>query len=93
LPDGRLRVSDLGSTNGVAVNSPLNRINGTCEVNASDVLYLGRTEIPVSDILKGTFQPGRPAGKVESAAIQMRGAAMVFGRGPGVDFTVPHPMV
>lgn len=95
MPGGQLRVSDLGSTNGVGVNSPLNRISsGFCEVNAWDRLYLGRTEILVSDILKRTLQPGRPVtGKVETAAIQMRGASMVFGRGPGVDFPVPHPMV
>jgi len=95
LPGGGLRVKDLGSTNGVGVNSPSNRIlEGPIEVHPWDKLYLGRTEVPVRDVLFSTAEGGHVRrGKVEATAIKMRGTSMVFGRDPQSDFQIPHPMV
>ncbi len=95
LPGGGLRVNDLGSTNGVGVNSPSNRIlEGSIEVHPWDKLYLGRTEVPVRDVLFSTAESAHVRrGKVETTAIKMRGTSMVFGRDVQSDFQIPHPMV
>src|SRR3954451_12418701 len=95
LSGDRIRVADLGSANGVAVNSPACRIPaGYTEVQFSDRLFLGRTEVAVSEILLSTAAAGRGVrGQAECASIRMRGNAMVFGREASADFPVPHPMV
>jgi len=95
LPGDRIRVQDLGSANGVAINSPGNRIPGEpVEVQLGDRLFLGRTEVAVSDILLATAdaRKARP-GKIEEASIRMRGNTIVFGRDASADFQIPHPMV
>lgn len=95
LPGGKLQVSDLGSTNGVGINSPANKIgDGATEVHLWDKLFLGRTEVLVRDVLEKTAENHHARqGKVETAAIKMRGVSMVFGRDPQSDFPIPHPMV
>ncbi len=95
MPGGGLWVNDLGSTNGVGVNSPSNRIlEGPVEVRPWDKLYLGRTEVPVRDVLFSTAESAHVRrGKVETTSIKMRGTSMVFGRDAQSDFQIPHPMV
>ena len=52
IDDGMtLRVEDIGSTNGVFLNRPDNRIE-KCQVQPDDALYLGSTRIRVERILE-----------------------------------------
>jgi len=95
VPGNKFFIEDLNSANGVGINSPANRLPpGSFEVGLEDKLFLGRTEIPVQEILLKTARSEHAQqGKVATAAIKMRGTSMVLGRDPRADFEIAHPMV
>jgi ABC-type multidrug transport system ATPase subunit/pSer/pThr/pTyr-binding forkhead associated (FHA) protein len=84
---GGYRVDDLGSSNGIGVNAPANRVN-SATVTAHDTLYLGGYPYPVS-----RFE-ARIGAEVARLDVAEQKAVFVLGRTPeAADVVVDAPTV
>lgn len=88
LPDGKIFVEDLQSTNGVFLNSPHNRISNA-QISMDDLLYLGPISMPVRQLLATGSRAEPSAGSTYVLANQ----ALIVGRDPQADIPVDHPSV
>ena len=95
LPSGEMRVRDLNSRNGTYLNSFANRVGSEfVPVQRGDTLLVGRADVAIRAIVV-PIDSRQPASlpPTENIGIKLHGDAMVFGRDPKADFTIPHPAV
>jgi pSer/pThr/pTyr-binding forkhead associated (FHA) protein len=88
-PGGRKAViEDLGSTNGIAVNTPGNVVS-RAPLAPGDVIYFGPVSVPAT-----TFFGSSPS--IETAVLPelvVRGETMTVGRDPECDHVLDYPMI
>jgi ABC-type multidrug transport system ATPase subunit/pSer/pThr/pTyr-binding forkhead associated (FHA) protein len=85
---GRAEIEDLGSSNGIAIGDPNNRVR-RAPFSASDVLFFGSLRVPGSRLLTGTV------GQAETSTrhIEVQSREVLFGRRPDCDQVLNYPMI
>lgn len=85
---GRAEIEDLGSSNGIAIGEPHNRIR-RAPFAASDMLFFGSLRVPASRLLGGAVGPAETA----TRHIEVQGREVLFGRRPDCDQVLNYPMI
>lgn len=88
-------ISDLGTTNGTAVNSPTNYVRQE-KVGPADVIYLGTHKVSAAELIRLSSETGLEEAKSESKEepiISFSGRFMTLGRDPNCDHVLDFPMI
>lgn len=83
-----LFIEDLGSTNGLALNHPTNRVTRS-PLRRSDTVYFGSFSLPAARLLSGKLLLGAQS----HATLDVEKETLVFGRDPACDQVLDYPMI
>jgi ABC transport system ATP-binding/permease protein len=85
---GRAEIEDLGSSNGIAIGDPTNRVR-RAPLTPVDMIFFGSLRVPASRLL------GAAIGPVENGTrrIEVTGRDVIFGRRADCDQVLDYPMI